>query len=215
MRTVDGHVVFSPTDLVGFLACTHLTELDRASFGHLVERPKKVDEELQLLIDKGLEHEARYLERLQAEGSQVTVIAQNDRSESGLLVARDRTLEAMYRGDEVIYQATFVEGGWSGQADFLRRVDRSEVPSQLGPWTYEPEDTKLALSAKAGALLQLLTYARMIESVQGVAPNQVHVVLGRADAPKVSFRVADYAAYHRLATRRFEDLVTLGPPPTP
>ncbi len=215
MRTVDGRVVFSPTDLVGFLACGHLTELDRASFAGLIEKSKKVDEELQLLIDKGLEHERRYLTRLGDHGSQVTVIEQTDRSAPGLLDARERTLEAMHRGDEVIYQATFVENGWSGQADFLRRVDRPDSPNRLGPWGYEPEDTKLALSAKAGALLQLLTYARMIEAVQGDAPARVHVVLGRADMSKVSFRVADYAAYHRLAIRRFEDILVGSDAPTP
>ncbi len=214
MRTVDGEVLFSPTDLVGFLACGHLTQLDRASFAGLIEKSKKVDEELQLLIDKGREHETRYLGLLAAEGLGVTDIDDGDHSAAGLLAARERTIEAMHRGDDVIYQATFIEGGWSGQADFLRRIDQPGAPSRLGAWIYEPEDTKLALSAKAGALVQLLTYARMVEAVQGIAPERVHVVLGRAEVTKASFRVADYGAYHRLVTRRFEDLVLRGEPPT-
>jgi predicted RecB family nuclease len=213
LRTVDGQVVFSPTDLVGFLACGHLTQLDRASYAGLIEKSKVIDEELQLLIDKGREHEARYLGLLRAEGLRVTDIEDGDHSAAGLRAARERTIGAMQRGDDVIYQATFIEGGWSGQADFLRRIDRPESPSQIGPWIYEPEDTKLALSAKAGALVQLLTYARMVEAVQGVAPEQVHVVLGRAEVTKASFRVADYAAYHRLVVRTFEDLVLRGAPP--
>jgi predicted RecB family nuclease len=215
LRSVDGRTVFSPTDLVGFLACEHLTQLDRASFVGFLEKSKTVDEELQLLIDKGLEHETRYLGQLAAAGLRITEIQQTDHSSAGLLAARSRTIEAMQSGVDVIYQATFIEGGWSGQADFLRRVDRPDAPSRVGPWVYEPEDTKLALSAKAGALVQLLTYARMIEAVQGVAPEQVHVVLGREAPTKTSFRVADYAAYHRLVSQRFEDLVIRGEPPGP
>jgi predicted RecB family nuclease len=215
LRSVDGVTVFSPTDLVGFLDCDHAIRLDMAAFAKLVHRPVRPDEELQLLIDKGLEHERRYLDHLRAQGLGVTVIEQEDRSSAGLLGARDRTLEAMRRGDEVIYQATFVEDGWSGQADFLRRVDRPGRPSRLGPWVYEPEDTKLALSAKASALLQLLTYARMIAAVQGELPELVHVVLGRSEVTRATFRTADFAAFHRLILRRFEDVAVRGAPMTP
>ena len=214
MRRVDGRLVFSPTDLVGFLSCDHLARLDHAAFDKLVHRPKRPDEELELLIAKGLEHEQRYLEHLRAEGLGVTEIVMTDRSEAGLLEARDRTLDAMARGDDVIYQATFVEDGWSGQADFLRRVERPDNPSSLGPWGYEPEDTKLALSAKAGAVLQLLTYARMISAVQGDMPEHVHVVLGRAEVTKATFRTADFAAFHRLILGRLEDQVGAETPTT-
>jgi predicted RecB family nuclease len=214
LRSVGDRVVFSPTDLVGFTACDHAIRLDQAAFAGLVRRPVRPDEELQLLIDKGLEHERRYLKHLRAEGLGVTVIEQEDRSAVGLLAARDTTLEAMGRGDEVIYQATFVEDGWSGQADFLRRVDRPDRPSRLGPWVYEPEDTKLALSAKASAVLQLLTYARMIAAVQGEMPERVHVVLGRAEVTRITFRTADFAAFHRLVLRRFEDVAVRGAPVT-
>ena len=207
MRLVDDQLVFSPTDLVGFLSCDHLARLDHAAFDKLVHRPKRPDEELELLIAKGLEHEKRYLAQLQSQGLKVTEIVMTDRSEVGLLEARDRTIEAMARGDDVIYQATFVEDGWSGQADFLRRVERPANPSMLGPWGYEPEDTKLALSAKAGAVLQLLTYARMISAVQGDMPQHLHVVLGRAEVTKATFRTADFAAFHRLILGRLEDQV--------
>ena len=212
MRSVDGRTVFSPTDLVGFLDCVHAIRLDMAAFDRLVHRPVRPDEELQLLIEKGLEHERRYLDHLVAQGLDVTVIEQEDRSAAALMAARERTLEAMRRGAQVIYQATFVEDGWSGQADFLRRVDRPDRPSRLGPWVYEPEDTKLALSAKASALLQLLTYARMIAAVQGELPERVHVVLGRAEVTRATFRTADFAAFHRLTLRRFEDVAVRGAP---
>jgi hypothetical protein len=36
MQTIDGHPVFSATDLVGFLACEHLTALELAAAARLV-----------------------------------------------------------------------------------------------------------------------------------------------------------------------------------
>ena len=215
MRKLNGDVVFSPTDLVGFLDCAHLTALDRAVLETPLERPHREDAELDLLRRKGLEHERRYLEALSAEGLAIAEIPDEGGRTEALLAAREATLEAMRRGDDVVYQAAFIEESWSGKADFLRRIDRPGAPSALGDWIYEPEDTKLALSAKAGALLQLLTYARMIEAVQGEPPERVHVVLGRSEPTRATFRVADYAAYHRLVRGRFEDAFFHGPAPTP
>ena len=37
MQTLGGKPVFSATDLVGFLACGHLTELERCSLAELVK----------------------------------------------------------------------------------------------------------------------------------------------------------------------------------
>ncbi len=39
MQRIDGTPVFSPTDLVAFLACEHLTALERAALHGLVRRP--------------------------------------------------------------------------------------------------------------------------------------------------------------------------------
>lgn len=49
-----------------------------------------------------------------------------------------------------MYQATFQEGEWGGRADFLVRVDQ---PSDLGSWSYEVVETKLARSTKARAVI--------------------------------------------------------------
>jgi len=39
MQLIDGTPVYSATDLVGFLACEHLTQVERAALGGLVRRP--------------------------------------------------------------------------------------------------------------------------------------------------------------------------------
>ncbi len=95
-------------------------------------------------------------------------------------------------GVDVIYQATFFDGRWRGHADFLRRV---ETASELGPWSYEAHDTKLARRTKAATLLQLGEYSRQVARLQGRAPRSLHVVLG--DGTVEEFLFADIAAYLR------------------
>ena len=111
--------------------------------------------------------------------------------------AHDATVAAMREGAEIVYQATFSREGWRGRADFLVRVDE---PSELGDWSYEPHDTKLARSAKPAAVLQLAWYADEVAAVQGRQPERVHVVLGTREVE--TYRPADVDAYLRTAQRR-------------
>src|SRR6185436_4355908 len=116
--------------------------------------------------------------------------------------AHAATVAAMRRGAEVIYQATFSRDRWRGRADFLVRVDE---PSELGSWSYEPYDTKLARTAKPAAVLQLAWYAGEIAAVQGRLPERVHVVLGTSEVE--TFRPRDVEAYLRVAKRRLRSQV--------
>jgi hypothetical protein len=49
MQLLDGQAVFSAMDLVGFLACEHLTGLEPAGAARLVKRPIRPDPELDLI----------------------------------------------------------------------------------------------------------------------------------------------------------------------
>jgi len=49
MQRIDGRDVYSATDLVGFLACEHLTNLERAALARLVQRPMRPDPQLDRL----------------------------------------------------------------------------------------------------------------------------------------------------------------------
>ena len=208
MRLVDGVAVFSPSDLTGYLACDHLLTLElRAMVGELV-RPERDDPELAVLARRGLAHEERYLEQLRAEGRSVAVIGaeRGDLASSPLARLRelnDRTVAALRAGPDVIYQGAFFDGRWQGFADFLLRV---ETPSDLGAYSYEVADTKLARHAKAAALLQTCAYSAQLEAVQGLRPERIHVVLG--DHTTASFRIRDYAAYFRAVRARFEAAAT-------
>lgn len=215
MQLVDGSHVFAATDLVGFLACEHLTGLDLASLAGLVERPYRNDPELEVIRQRGFQHEARYLAELEADGRTVARIELDgsiaDRAEQ-LRAAAAATEAALRSGADVVYQATFFDGRWRGHADFLLRVDR---PSALGPWSYEVADTKLARHVKASAVLQICSYVEGLQRIQGVEPEHLHVVLGGRAHETVTLRVADYMAYYRLAKRLFEAHIAAAVPSYP
>ena len=98
----------------------------------------------------------------------------------------------------MIHQATFTAGNWRGAADFLLKV---RVPSELGPYSYEPADAKLATHPKPYVIFQLLFYAAMVGQAQGAAPERVHVVLGSDETR--SFRPRDFQAYADRVQGRF------------
>ena len=79
MQLIDGKPVFAATDLVGFLACEHLVGLELAAMAGLVDRPVRLDPEIDLIAKRGLEHEARYLAELERSGRKVTRIEAADR----------------------------------------------------------------------------------------------------------------------------------------
>jgi predicted RecB family nuclease len=196
MQLLEGEIILSATDLTGFLECEHLTQLElKAAKGELV-RPVRDDPELDILTRRGGEHEAAHLARLRGEGRSVVEISTASRTRADLHAREAETLAAMRAGAEVIYQATFFDGRWRGHADFLLRVERS---SDLGPWSYEVADTKLARKVKTAALLQMSNYSEQLFRIQGTHPLEMHVVLGTG-----------LTAYYRAAKARYEAAV-IGP----
>ena len=202
-RHSDGSVVVSATDLVGFLECDHLATLELGKVQGLWDKPHhRKDPELELLRERGIEHEQRFLERGRAAGQTIVDLRSEpttERSAAALETAQAATLAAMRSGADVIYQATLFDGRWVGYADFLLRVDRH---SALGSWSYEVADTKLARAVKGGALVQVCVYSDLLERLQGLAPEHVHVVTG--DGITHTERLDDYAAFYRSIKRRFE-----------
>src|SRR6266516_1820177 len=222
--------MFSATAIADFLACQHLTALNRAEAAGEIKRPFFADPGLDLLIRLGLAHEQAYLKSL-AEGHSLAATSSShdavaasisgDAGREGLRIvsiatdipwkeAAARTVAAIRDGAEVIYQATFLqaavlqgtvlEATWGGRSDFLIRVDK---PSTLGPWSYEVVETKLARSTKARAIIQLCFYSDLLSTIQGVAPDYMHVVLG-GGAQAEKFSVHRYLAYFRKVRREFE-----------
>src|SRR4030088_2192466 len=119
MHLIDGTLVLSATDLTGFLACEHLTQLDRAVAEGLVKAPVRDDPELELLRRHGDEHERNHLQSLRGTGKTVVEIPRGRYTLEGLREWEALTLAAMRGGADVIYQAAFFDGRWHGRADFL------------------------------------------------------------------------------------------------
>lgn len=210
MQTINDRLIYSATDLVGFVECGHLASLERAAASGHLDRPVRTDPVLDRIAQRGLLHEERFLDSLRSEGVDVVEVESFDDTPYDELLAlgRDSTLAAMRDGAHAIYQAVLFDGRRLGYADFLRRVEQA---SDLGSWSYEVWDTKLARHAKASAVLQLCMYSDMLGEMQGRTPTEMHLALGGVQGERVSFRVSDYAAYYRLVAREFE--VMLGSTP--
>ncbi|HYR85741.1 MAG TPA: TM0106 family RecB-like putative nuclease [Terriglobia bacterium] len=203
MRIDNRQVRMSASDLARHLACRHLTSLDlRAARGE-IERPHRNDPSVDVLIERGLRHEAAYLAHLKNQG--LEVLANEDGLDDDARVPQ--TLDAMRTGVAVIAQAGLKDDRWYGRADVLLKVDK---PSRLGNWSYEVVDTKLARDTRGGTILQLCMYSELLEKVQGVLPERMHVVTPGRDFQPESFRPQDFLAYYRFVKARLEEVVAAG-----
>jgi uncharacterized protein len=208
MKASNGKITLSPSDVTAYLACEHLTTLSLAvARDELVKQPFENDQ-VELIFRKGHEHEEAYLRRLQDEGKTVARIEL--KPDYDWQRATRETEGAMRAGVEVVYQAAFSADGWRGSADFVMRAD---APSELGSWSYEALDTKLARHAKPAYILQLCFYSEQIGAIQGRAPEHIHVLLG--NLTQESFRPEEFGAYYRRVCRRLEDFVGAPPATTP
>jgi predicted RecB family nuclease len=169
MKQINDKIQLSATDLVGHLNCGHLTALDVQVATGALKKPESYDPLLEILRERGQRHEDAYIQHLRDEGYQLTKIEGVDITNSTV----DATIEAMRNGSEIIIQAALRHGRWSGRADVLRRVD---TPSDLGNFSYEIIDTKLARETKGGTVLQLCLYADLLANAQGRPPEKVFVV---------------------------------------
>ena len=198
MDRIDGQPVYSATDLVAYLACEHLTQLERAALAGLVKRPMR--------DDPGARHHpparlpargalpGRPASRRPASSSRSSRTARSaDRGDAAPRGRGDATIEAMAVG-----RRRHLPG------DVLRRHvprprrlppagrRRRTARRVWGPYHYEVADTKLARHVKASAVLQICSYVDQLERIQGVRPEWLHVALGG------SARAVETAAGRRL-----------------
>jgi predicted RecB family nuclease len=193
LRLVGGSRIYSATDLTNFLACPHLTQLRLHRLeDRIPSPPARPASTVDLAVERGLEHESHYLELMRAEHGDELVNIETDASEEGLGAAVAATAAAMRAGAPMIYQAAFLNGPWMGYADFLTRIDE---PSELGDWSYQPLDTKYARSVKPYFVIQLCSYAELIDEVQGGPPQQLDLILG--DRSRHSLRFDEFHSYYR------------------
>lgn len=213
MHLVDSSLRLAPSDLSEFLSCRHRTGLDLAVAADVLERPHRHDPTADALRMRGAEHERAYVASLHAKGHQVVEIDQELAPDARIT----QTLDAMRSGADVIVQAALSSRGadgsrgwWFGYADVLQRVPAA---SDLGDWSYEPYDAKLARETRGATILQLAVYVDLLEHVQRTRPTRFWVVSpGRDGTPftVTPYRDADYSAYFRMVRRQLGATLALG-----
>ncbi|MCW5715749.1 MAG: TM0106 family RecB-like putative nuclease [Bauldia sp.] len=203
MQKVGETIRLSATDLSQFLACAHRTALDLTVALGRRTAPFRFDPMIDVLRERGLAHEQAYVDGLRSLG-----LGLADLNGTGGDQAVAATLEAMQRGVDVIVQASLRHGSWVGRPDLLQRV---EVPSALGAWSYEATDTKLTRETKGGTILQLSLYSDLLAAAQGSVPEWFRVVTTNPTNPVETYRVQDFAAYHRLIRRSLVAAVAVDP----
>lgn len=200
MKAFADSVRLAATDLSNHLVCEHITSLDlQVAFGERPDPPITAPH-LVVIQQRGLEHEKAYIEHLVSEGLSFVDL----REQSAAAATVEQTYAAMKAGVKIIIQAALQTDRWFGRPDILRRV---EFPSDLGQWSYEPYDCKLARETKAATILQLSHYATLLADAQGRAPEFIHVVPPSEDFSLETYRVLDYAAYYRSVRRRLEETI--------
>jgi predicted RecB family nuclease len=197
MRFVAGELRLAATDVSNHLACHHLTALELSVARGERGAPEWRAPDLVVIQERGLLHEARYLAHLQSSGLEVLNLSKAG-DESRIV---EETWKAMQRGVEVIAQGALRCGRWFGRPDVLRRVENA---SQLGAWSYEAVDCKLARETKATTILQLSFYSELLAEIQGADPEQMWVVAPGSSFQGEAYRVTEYAAYYRYVKARLE-----------
>lgn len=200
-RLPDGRWLYSPKDLAAWLEGDFAAWCEREAAEHrrpdgTGTSPRKADardDELELSIRYGLEHEKAHLERLRSKHPDLIEIDPKAKD------AAEQTRKAIAAGAPIVFQGVLEANGWMGIADFLHRI---AATSTLGDWAYEPWDTKLARSAKPYFLLQLCAYAEMLEATQGHRPDRLAFVLG--DGSEAHYRTDDFWHYYRRLKRQYE-----------
>ncbi len=195
MRVDADGLRLSPSDVNDFLACAHLPALELLRAAGQADPGKGPRPDAHLIRERGLAHERAFVHKLRAAGFDVVAIPEDDVSIS----ERARlTEEAMRAGVDVIHQAAFAHDGWRGFADFVVRVKGT---SDLGEFSYEAHDAKLAAHPKPYFILQLVFYSEQIARIQGRLPGHMHLILGTQERP--SYRTSDFTAYAARVRDRY------------
>ncbi len=194
--------LLTPSKITAWLDCAHyLTLKHEVEVGTRPRPDQPFGSFAQLLLDKGLEHEANVLAGYEAAGQSILTVDDKPRDESFAAWA-ERVLPELEADVDLLFQMPFVHDAVRGVADFLER----HVDPETGETRWEPVDAKLARSqAKPGHVLQLCFYAEALTALTGSPPRDLKVSLGSGDTETVGYEaVRPY--WDRLRTQLREVL---------
>lgn len=212
------HRKWTPSELVRYFESPFASWMDRwyrevangipatFVFGNtIIEdcQPDGPDEELEILAEKGYEHEKDILDSLIAQGKSVVTC---ERGRDNLSQFR----QAMEKGIDVIYQPLLMDDQFLGYADFLVRVE--DEGAQSG-YSYEVWDSKLARSPRPGFVLQLCLYSEILGGIQGRLPSNFVLALGNGE--KRSYPLRSFYYLYRHMKNEFIDFQSSFAPSRP
>jgi len=189
MKKECGTVIYSPSDLIRYLASPFASWLERYNLENPgAITPDEQKEEEKLLSRTGDEHERSILTGYKTSESNLVEIPKDDFAD-----ARTETLAAIRNRAPIIFQAALQDGVLAGFADFLI-LD--------GAGKYQVWDAKLALSPKPYYPIQLCCYSEMLAGTTGQGmPVRIGVILGNGE--RIEFRVEDFIHYYRHTKNSF------------
>ncbi len=188
MRIEDSRLIFSPSDLITYMASPFASWMDR----YYLERPDGVmpdelSEDQALIIQTGHLHELNVKTEFAAAGFTIT-----DLSLFGPDEALEKTKAAVAAKEPIIYQAALRADNFAGLADFvILEGDKYHI------W-----DTKLARSPKPYYAIQLCCYSEMFAVTIGCElPETFGIILGSKE--RIKFRVEDFVHYYQRLKESF------------
>lgn len=194
---------FSASDVSTYLSCKHATQLHKQYALDGKPIPHHHDPVLDVLIQRGAEHERAYVQFLR--GKNLT-------STHGEKKTLEETVNAMAEGVDIIVQGRLQEGDWGGYPDILIRV---KGKSRFGNWQYEVQDTKLSVNTRPSAIIQLCFYTELLGVIQEVEPTQFSIVMPGNPFKIEDFSFSDFKAYYSFVKNNFAAAIASNVPTYP
>lgn len=189
MKYEKGRLIFSPSDLVRYLASPFSSWMDRYRLenpGAL--HPDEQTEEQRLIAQTGNQHEQATLAVFRTSFPGLQEIGG-----VGFDAAERATILAVRHRAPVIYQAALSDERFAGFADFL-------ILDQGG--RYQTWDAKLARSPKPYFAVQLCCYTEMFAASTGEPmPNKFGIILGSGE--RVVLNAEEFVYYYRRVRNSF------------
>ncbi|MDQ2655878.1 MAG: TM0106 family RecB-like putative nuclease [Bacteroidota bacterium] len=196
MKYTDGQYSFFASDVSTYLSCRHATQLHKKYARERKEIPRHHDPVLEVLIQRGADHERAYVEYLRARD-----LTSTDSERKTL----EATIQAMADGFDVIVQGRLQHEEWGGYPDILIRV---EGKSRFGNWQYEVQDTKLSLNTRTSAIIQLCFYTELLGIIQHQEPKQFSVVVPGDPFAIENYAFRDFKAYYSFVRKSFASAIS-------
>ena len=156
----------------------------------------------QLLFESGHKHEQLLIKDLKNNGKKVKQLSGKMTAESF-----EETLNAVHDGKyDFIHQASLQNNELRGSADLLERID---MPSKLGNWSYIPIECKLSSHPKPIYLVQACAYCELLEPILGYLPENFKLYLGgrKFEKEPYGYCLDDFWMWYKSLRDRYKKFI--------